>query len=206
MFAEPTPTVVHKRHSFLSVLAICGTLIVLSIVATVAGVGLYALRIVHCKTADLTGLAAETIKALPEYAKVLPPVLADAFDDVRAPDYVRQLEISVHPAAAHREYRGNAAVVEVRNAGEAIVSLLAMRVLAQDSDGGLIREAAQYAATPLQVEGDWRGPILPGQTRRFVVCFRSAAPVASYAHEITEVRIWNKDTPPPAASVQAPER
>jgi len=205
MFSEPSTTVVRTRFSFVSVLAICGTLIVLSIIATVAGVGLYALRIVHCRAADLASLAGETIKALPEYGKVLPPVLVDAFHDVRAPDYLQRLEISVHPAAARRECRGNAAVVEVRNSGESVVSLLALRVLAQDAQGELVGETAPYAATPLQLDDEWRGPILPGQTRRFAVRFPSAAPADSYAYEITEVRVWNKDTTPDVASDQTPE-
>lgn len=193
MFSEPSPTIIHKRHSFLSVLAICGTLIVLAIIATIAGIGVYAVHVVDSKTTDLTGLACETLRALPECSKILPPVLVDAFNDVRAPDYMDQVEISIQPAPGRGDHRGNAALVEVHNAGDAVVSLLAMRILVQDAQGDVIREASSYAATPLQGDCEWRGPILPDQTRRFVVYFRSTAPAASFTHEITELRVWKGD-------------
>jgi hypothetical protein len=50
----------------------------------------------------------------------------------------------------------------------------------------------QYAATPAAADHDWRGPLLPGATRRFAVggC-RLPGGAAKAELEITDIRVWS---------------
>ena len=81
------------------------------------------------------------------------------------------------------------------NNGDEVVSLLALRVVLLDEHDQLLTESQEWAATPVAIEDDWRGPIMPGSKRRFV-CWRScpheAGPldVVTPEIEITELRVW----------------
>lgn len=189
MYDNSGTTVVRKRMSFLAALAIGLTAIVVTAIVSASGIAVYGLWVVDKKSDSLIGLVEQAVKGLPELQKALPPALADAIDDERRPGYLKDLEVSVR-SASPRTGRGRA-VVTVTNHGDEVVSLLSMRIVGLDEEGDPIEERNTWAATPLQIEDEWRGPLLPHETRRFPVRWWGRGEVVELTHEITDIRVWN---------------
>lgn len=198
MFNDAGATVVHKRMSFLSVSVISLTAVV--IVTVLSGVGIvgYGMHVFDKKADTLVALVGQAAKALPEIRQSLPPALADAMDDERRPDYAKNLDISVRLAKSHDgdrdPSRRQRAVVEVKNNGDQMVTLLSMRLVATDEDGDVIAEVPTWAATPLQIEDDWRGPLLPHETRRLGVWGQFHDKATNVSCEVTDIRVWRADS------------
>jgi hypothetical protein len=191
MYHDGGTTVVKKRMSFLSVLVLSATAIIVTVILSASGIAVYGLGILDAKTDSLTGLISEAVRGLPEIRKALPPALADAINDERRPEYRDQLDVSVRLVGADRDGYLRT-VVEVTNRGDELVSLLGMRIVGLDGDGDPLFERNTLAATPLQIDDDWRGPLLPHETRRFSIWhyhLRNGTPV-EVAYEITDVRVW----------------
>ncbi len=186
---EGGTTVVQKRMSFISVTVMCVSGVLITVIACASGLAIYGLRIVDRKTDSAFGLIHEAVRQLPELQKSLPPALADAINDERRPDYIEQLDVNVRIMKTDSRGLGQA-VVEVVNKGDEVVSLLSLRVLGMNEDGDPIVEENSWAATPLQMDRDWRGPIMPNETRRFPVRFYCREKLDSAKYEITEVRVW----------------
>jgi hypothetical protein len=191
MFNEtPPPTVIHKRMSFLSILILCVTATLITCILSASGIAVYGLRVVDRKSdtllETLTGLAGR----LPEFRAALPPALADALDDVREPEYLQNLAVTVSLSKGEGQWDRGRAVVEVQNKSDAMISLLSMRILGLDAEGNPTVERRAWAATPLQIDGDWRGPILPNATRKFVIRGFDPEETASVSYEITDIRVW----------------
>ena len=195
MYHDNGTTVVRKRMSFLSVLVLSVTAIIVTIILSASGIAIYGLGILDAKTDSLTGLVGEAVRSLPEIRKALPPALSDAINDERRPGYRDQLDVSVRLVGADRNgYRRT--VVEVTNRGDELVSLLSMRVVGLDGDGDPVFERNTLVATPIQIDDDWRGPLLPHETRRFSIRHSSrryGVPV-EVTYEITDVRVWRGNT------------
>jgi hypothetical protein len=84
----------------------------------------------------------------------------------------------------------------VVNNGKEVVSLLGLRLTTFDSQGRLLSESQEWAATPVATDGGLRGPIMPGSRRYFVSsrnCGRELDPMDDVKTEveITELRLWN---------------
>ncbi len=188
--AEVSPTTVVNRRMGLGASLVWGlTGIIVTAIVAGSGLAVYALRVVDRRADGAVDLVSQVLGELPEYRAALPPALADAIDDVRRPDYRNQLAVTTK--LLPREGRDlQSASVEVRNSGEELVSLLSMRIVGMDSDGQAIEERTTYAATPIQIDNDWRGPLLPGETRRFVVRWWAHGKVSDVTHEITDLRVW----------------
>lgn len=190
MFSEPGTTVVRKRLSFFSVLAISLAAIIVTTIVSASGIAVYGLRLVDKKTDGLIGLVGAAATSLPELREALPPVLADAINDVRRADYLDDLKVSVHLGSEESGQRYRRAVVEVENQGEEIVSLLSMRIVGLDEDGDPVDERLTWAATPIQLGDEWRGPLFPHKTRRFPVRCSFDRRTVKLTHDITDVRVW----------------
>lgn len=189
MYQEGGTTVVRKRMGFLSVVVVSLAAIIMTVVLCASAIGLYGLRIFDHKADSLSGFVQETLRSLPAVREALPPALADAIDDVRKPAYRENLDVEVRLAG--RDQRGcERAVVEVTNKGDEVVSLLTMRVVGSDGGGDPVQEWQVWAATPIQIDDDWRGPILPGETRRFPIHSYGQEQIERVSHEITEIRVW----------------
>jgi hypothetical protein len=188
-------TVFVSRHGFLSslVLGICGMISVTVICAT--AVGLYGLYIVDDKIEEFVGASPDMIEALTDWQQTLPPALADAIDDRRDLNYRPHVDASVELLG--EDSRSTTPVVEVVNRGDKVITLLSMRVTVEDDEGIPTREMTIYAATPLAIDSDWRGPLLPGSTRRFAVRNSRVGRDAAIASlEITELRVWRGEGTP----------
>ncbi len=184
----PVP-VVRKRLSFLSITILCITAILVTALAGGFGVVAYGMRIIDGKTDSLSGMVTELVRSLPEFRQALPPALADALQDVRRPDYLAHIDTSAR--VIEKSPRGySRAVVEITNNGDEVVSLLGIRVVGINSDGDPVVEDATLGATPLQIDDEWRGPLMPGATRRIPICFWGREGIAEVHSEITDIRVW----------------
>lgn len=190
MFQDVGTTVVRKRLSFLSVTIISLTAIIVTTVVSASGLAIYALKIADGKTDSLVGLVGEAVQSLPEFCKGLPPALADAINDQRQPGYRDQLDVSVRLGREGRNRRGRVIIVEVVNRGEETVSLLSMRLVGLDGDGDPVFEKNTWVATPLQIDDDWRGPLLPHETRQIPLFCYGTGDSQEVRAEITDIRIW----------------
>lgn len=190
MFQDVGTTVVRKRLSFLSVTVISLTAIIVTTVVSASGLAIYALKIADGKTDSLVGLVGEAVQSLPEFCKGLPPALADAINDQRQPGYRDQLDVSVRLGREGRNRRGRVIIVEVVNRGEETVSLLSMRLVGLDGDGDPVFEKNTWVATPLQIDDDWRGPLLPHETRQIPLFCYGTGDSQEVRAEITDIRIW----------------
>ena len=197
MFQHEGTPIVQKRISFLSALVLSAASVVIVITLSLTGITIYGMRLIDKKTDNLAGLVEETVKSLPAVRESLPPILADAFNDERRPDYLQNIEVSTKPVEDQTGLRASRhrVVVQVQNKGDATVTLLSMRIVGLDANGQPVKEWHTWAATPLQVDDDWRGPLLPHETRRFVVRCGSSEGTVGVTHEVSDIRVWLKDGP-----------
>lgn len=195
-------TVFVRRHGFLSslVLGVCGMVSISVICAT--AVGLYGLYIVDDKIEDFVGSSPDLIEALSDWQQTLPPALTDAINDRRDLSYIPKVDATIELLG--EDSRSTTPVVEVVNRGDKVITLLSMRVTVEDDEGIPTREMTVYAATPLSIDSDWRGPLLPGSKRRFAVrSSRLGRDAAVASLEITELRVWQGEGTPGAIGQQA---
>jgi len=185
-----------RKHSFLSSAAFGLSAIVITIILSGTGVLLYTVHLASDKSERIITLAQSAVRGLPEFQRSLPPALADMLNDRRQPDYASQLAITAKVTARPGSHGRTRTAIEVVNNGPEVVSLLSLRVVLLDEHDELLSESQEWAATPVAIENDWRGPLMPGSKRRFV-CWRSCPhdvgplDVVTPEIEITELRVWN---------------
>jgi hypothetical protein len=187
-----SPTVVVKKGGVLTALVsgVFGTLIVCLICA--AAVGLYALNVADRKFSDFLGSGKTLLEAVPQLRGSL-SMAADMLNDRRLPEYRDQLDASVKVAKPSGS-REVLAVVEVTNKGPDTVTYLTARIVASDREGVPYREYRTFIATPVGFNDDeWRGPLLPGSTRRYTISMRDCpwSSDETVSLEITDLRVWN---------------
>jgi len=190
VYEQGGTTVIRKRLSFFSVAAISFSLIVVTVICVSAGTAIFALSVIDRKADSLTQLVGTAFESLPEIRAALPPALQDAMNDHRAPAYQAQLDINarlVHESG-QRWQRG---VVEVTNRGDEVVTLLTLRVVGVDDAGEPVTEISVCGASPIQIEDEWRGPLLPGSTRKIPVDIWSRHQAQDMQIELTDIRVWS---------------
>lgn len=191
-FMDSNGYVVKKPLGFFSIAAIGLSSILVTTILCVSGIAVYGIRTIDRKTTTLQEFVAEMVKVAPQIRAALPPVLADAISDVRTPEYREALRVTAK-VAEDRDRRGYArAIVSVENTGTETVSLLSMRLVGLDEAGSPAREQELWAATPLQIENEWRGPLLPNETRRIVVYGFADKDITGVSPEITDLRVWRR--------------
>lgn len=190
MNSGPDYLVQKPRLGFLTatVLGISGVLITAIFCGT--GIVCYGMVVLNQRTGTLMGLGQAALKGLPELQKSLPPILADAVDDARTPDYAGKIEVEGRLVPDNTEEGAYRVVMEVKNRGDKVVSMLPLHVALMDANGGPLLEWVEYAATPVAGGDDWRGPLMPGATRQIRTNRRSKKPDRTVACEISDVRLW----------------
>ena len=186
------PAVIVKKGGFLTAFfqGLFGLAIV--VVICVSGLGFFALSRVDNQVQNVLDLASGVVEGLPQWAEQLPPVLADGLNDHRAPEYRKNVKISVRSENSPRDDGRQVAVVTVENTGSETVSVLALRIVYANGDGVPVTEQRVYAATPIMIdEGDWRGLLFPDTTRKFAVPRRFPDGDLTPTYEIAELRVWN---------------
>ena len=196
MFNDPSTPVVRKPMGFLAVTALGLSSVLVTAIVCVSGVAVYGIRLLDKKSTNLVDLVQQAAQSLPEIRAALPPVLADAIDDVRAPEYRDELRICTGIGETTDRWGYRRATVSVENTGDKTVSMLSLRLVGLDGDGNAATESAVWAATPLQLDDEWRGPLLPRETRRMVIRTFCGKEVKSIEPEISEIRTWVPETAP----------
>ena len=177
-------------------------------IAATSGVVLYGMRIVDGQAGKVMTLVSKTIGDLPEIIgdlpqiiDSLPPIVADAFNDRRMLEYAPNLKTKVRFVASERSGRIRP-VVTITNEGDEVLSMLTLRVVALNERGLPIGEWTEVVATPIGIDGEWRGPLSPGATRHVMLGDYHNGPSVPTDSvtgelEITEIRAWV----PPSARV-----
>lgn len=197
------PRITYKRHTFFSALVMGLCALLITIILSGTAVVLYGMHFVGDKSEKIvTSLVEDAIQGLPALQKSLPPVLGDLLDDRRLPDYCDQLDIRARTSVQDDHNGRMRTEIKVTNNGEEVVSLLSLRVVIFDSRDEILTESNQWAATPIAADDDWRGPIMPGSNRHFVISHYRRSPNLYLEDlktevEITDVRVWNKNSNAP---------
>lgn len=205
------PALRHQcKRGFFSTVAWGISMTAVTGIVCATGLGIYGLRIVDNKSDSILDFAENTVRSIPEIQKNLPPVLADALNDERRPDYVSKIKVSA-AIVSGPDKRGNIRpAIEVTNTGDEVVSMLPLRITLTTAKGGGIAQRTRMAATPLGVaDEDWPGPLMPGATRKIVQRFdidRGSNPGEASDYniecEVSDVRVW-KPAAAPAEKVVA---
>lgn len=185
------PQVVYKKGFFTSLITgLFGLLSVIVICGAV--VGFYAINVADRKASQIIHPTMDTLRGLlTDWRESLPPALADAINDERSPEYRAQLAIKTHMTADGHRRR---VYVEVTNNGDKLVTLLAGRLVLESEAGDPVRSKGVYAVTPLTLDDpEWRGPLMPGTTRKLMETVWDDEDATEVTFEVTEVRIWNGD-------------
>jgi len=207
------PAVIVRKGGFLNGLfyGFFGFLITTVICAT--GVGIYGMRIADSKVVQVLSTTERLVtgvpdwldalfEALPNWGEALPPAMADALHDRRDPDYREHVDVAVRLVPGRDHGRYQRAAIEVTNNGTETISLMALRVVIVDEDGVPEYEQMAHVATPLAIEDEWRGPLLPGSTRKFAITVRaSGSDEYQASYEIAELRVWDPDAAGSAPAV-----
>jgi len=185
-----------RKHSFLSSAAFGLSAIVITVVVSLTVLVLYGVHLASEKSDQVISLAQGAIHGLPEFRQALPPALSDMLDDRRQPDYCRELAIDARVVTRPGSHGRAQTAIEITNNGTEVISLLSLRVVLLDENGGLLSESQEWAATPFAADHDWRGPIMPGSRRRFLCSGSHLYDVGPLDEvkaeiEITELRVWN---------------
>jgi hypothetical protein len=199
------PAVIVKKGGVLTTLisGIFGTLILLILCA--AGLGFYSLHLIDRNMRDFFGPENKFVEALPRLGQAV-PMLGDLFSDGRMPGYRPHLQISARLDRPTNPDGQARVIVEATNRGDHTVTLLTARIVLLDASGDPLAESRCFIAAPLTFpEDQWRGPLLPGATRRF--CQPVAAPPQATGAEleITDLRVWVPQTAPTGSAPASPE-
>lgn len=192
--------VINKQRSFLSTAAWGVSMVLISVIAGATLTAGYVLNIVDRKTGNAIDFVAAVVDGLPELVESLPPIFADALNDERMPEYADELTATAKLAPSTRRPGRWHPVVELKNNGSEVVSLLSMRVVVLNERDEPVAEFTEWGATPFATDdNDWRGPLLPGATRHMKIhsyrTIESESMPDGYhvAVEFTDVRVWHRD-------------
>jgi len=194
------PKITYRKHTFLSALVMGLAAIIITLIISCTVLIIYGMNFAGEKSEKLVALVQEAVQGMPVLQKSLPPFLADVLNDYRQPDYSALLEITAKTALPDQDGRLRTSI-SVVNKGAEVVSLLSLRVVVLDSQGQILAESNEWAATPFAAEDDWPGPLMPGSHRYFTCSERGAGtPSAGDLKtqvEISDVRLWSgrKDAP-----------
>lgn len=195
------PQITYKKHTFLSALAMGFSAVLITLIISSTAVVIFGIHFAGDKSELLISLAEDAVRGLPELQKNLPPILADVLDDRREPEYCKQLEITTNTTFLQDRHGMLRTAIQVVNNGQEVVSLLSLRVVVLNEGNEILAESNEWAATPFAAEDDWRGPLMPGSSRRFIAYHGRTSPF-SYIDdlktevEITDIRIWNGNKNP----------
>ncbi len=189
------PAVVVRKSGFFAALAqgVFGLLITAVCCATLLGG--YAVYTLNHAVGGAFSLGTSVVSHWPQWRQALPPAIAESLNDRRAPEYREQVRVATR--TDHSKH-GDRLIIEVTNTGQETVSLLALRLVLEDQEGDPVYEVRAFAATPFVMDGDeWRGPLMPGATRKFARHVRELGPDARVSAEIADIRL---QVPLPAAT------
>lgn len=162
---------------------------------------LFGMGIIDSKAGEVLrfaeGTIDETLVTLPKLLESLPETIDDLFNDRRAPDYADSIDVEADFVVDERS-GGLRPVLSITNEGDRVVTLLAVRLAALDEHKRPLGEWTEVVATPVAIDNDWRGLLMPGKTRHVVTSSWRSLPTKdprslSPHVEISEIRVWQGD-------------
>jgi len=201
------PVIINKRRSPASSLFWATGATIMTCVVCSMIIGLTFMSMADNVVDNSFGWLGKMSDKWPDWQRALPPVLGDAVNDVRSYEYGKLLTIDTRMVEKDGRRGRNRVIVEVKNEGDKTVSLLGLRVVIKDRDGDPMWEEVAYAATPLAIEDEWRGPLLPDQTRTFAISIHSndIDRDATVKAEIVELRVWSGPVEREERSTRVPD-
>lgn len=164
-------------------------------IASGTSVVLYAMHVIDRNVSEALGVIDGTLTDLPAFIDSLPDSIGELLDSHRAPEYAAHIDVTVDFVVESRSDTVRPVLTIVNN-GDEVVSLLAIRV-ALLKDKVPVRDWTQVVATPLAIDHDWPGPLMPGSTRHIVLssCYRNITAeditTITGSWEIADVRVWS---------------
>jgi len=179
-----------RRMSPWTALFLGATAVIVATIASVSVVGVYGMNVGDRWAGQALNLVGRTVENLPQILESLPTALGDVAEYRRTPAYADSLAVDVRMAPD--PYGGTRPVITVENRGTEVVTLLGLRVVGLDANGNPVGEWNEYAATPVMIDNELRGPLLPSRTRVFTAGgrFGQKSAAADVKWEITDVWIW----------------
>jgi hypothetical protein len=190
------PAVIVNKGGFLSAVAkgVFGT--IMTVVLCGTALGLYGM---YMADKHFGHFAQQVFDNLPHWQQALPPLLADALNDRRAPEYRPALDITTRYVPGRADSDRGVLVLDIQNKGPDTVSLLALRLVVEDESNERFSEINTLAVSPLPF-GDEPGPLQPGSTRQIVQRLTHIKGEPKAKVEVSELRVWNG---PPAKAEEA---
>jgi hypothetical protein len=111
------PSVIVKKDGFFTAVARGFFGLLTTAVVCATGLGIYSLHLVDKKFGDIKSIGESVVGGLPKWRESLPPLVADAINDRRAPDYASNIDVKVRLVDGKRRDRQRA-VIEVSNHGD----------------------------------------------------------------------------------------
>lgn len=167
-------------------------------IASGTSVVLYGMHVLNRNAAEAIDLVDNTIggtlAGLPDLLASLPDAVNELLNDRRAPDYASNIGVTVDFVVDDRT-GGVRPVLTVVNNGDSVVSLLAVRVAALNENQLPVEDWTEVIATPVAVDHDWRGPLMPGNTRHVALSRRRGITAEQMEDitgvwEISDIRVW----------------
>lgn len=185
------PAVIVNKGGFLAAFAkgLFGT--IMSVVVCGTALGLYG---IYMADKNFGRFAQQVFDALPYWQQALPPVLADAVNDRRAPEYRQSLEIATRYVPSQTDSDHGVLLLDIQNKGPATVSLLSLRLVLEDESNERFTELNTLAVTPLPFDKH-AGPLQPDSTREVVQRLTHVRGVPKVKVEVSELRVWNGPRP-----------
>ncbi len=155
----------------------------------------YGMRVVDQSSEGIVGIVKSAVKGLPDFLDALPDAATELLADRRAPEYLQNLDVKAKFVVDSRSGAARPTLT-IHNRGETMVSLLAVRVAALNDDGIPMGEWTEVVATPLAIDGNWRGPLMPHGTRHVLLSpWRRGLSGVSVEEiqavvEVSDVRVW----------------
>lgn len=188
------PAVVVKKGGFLSAIA-HGFFGLLTVgVVCLTALGWRAMSIGEQYAGKWVETVQQVLADMPPWEKwghALPPAIGEPLNDTRNLAYLDDVSIEARLIPGDRSGHRSRVVLEIKNNGDEVVSMLAVGMTFVDDDGVPADREQVYAATPFAIpDEDWSGPIFPGSTRQICERVYVDRDIDDIKLEINELRTW----------------
>ncbi|MFO0974372.1 MAG: hypothetical protein U1A27_13170 [Phycisphaerae bacterium] len=157
------------------------------------GLASYGLVVFNQQAHQLGRLGGAALQGLPEFMSSLPPVFADMVHDQREPEYLKHVTITSKLVAEGERGEVFRPVLEVKNDGPDVISLMSVHVALMSPEGAPLVERTEYVAAPVASKDDsMRGPLMPGATRHIRCELLSRKATRTLACDVSELRVWRR--------------
>ena len=189
------PRIIYQKHTFFSAVAMGLCALVAAFIVSCAAMILYdGLHLAGERSNTFAALAEEVARRLPALCESLPTALMVGPNYPHQPDYCCHLEVTAETKPPADGDGHLLTTVKVINDGTQAVLLLSLRIVVLNSEGEILAESNEWAATPVTAHPHWRGPLMPGCQRHVAFATSQPFPASSLKGlrtevEITEIRI-----------------